>query len=255
MIVDFLKDLNPAQREACEHINGPLLVLAGAGSGKTRVLTHRIAHLIRSQKVSPQSILAVTFTNKAAGEMRSRIEGIIGPLGKVVWVSTFHSACLRILRRHAQAIGYDPSFLIYDDTDQLTLIKNILKETGILNKAIKPQAIQAAINHAKNDQMTPKIFASKPLNFFEEMVSEVFYAYQEALKENNAMDFSDLINQAIRLFEECPDITKIYQNNLEYIMVDEYQDTNPAQYRWLSLLMEGRECQNLFVVGDEDQSI
>lgn len=256
--MDLLAQLNPAQRQAAQHVDGPVLVLAGAGSGKTRVLTSRIAHLIRDHHVAPNHILAVTFTNKAAQEMRERVVNIVGSVAQVIWLSTFHSTCLRILRRHAVEIGYENAFVIYDDTDQKTLLKQIIQDLQYNERAFAPQAVQWAINSAKNDQMTPDIYEQQPLNFFQERVAVIYRRYQAALLKNNAMDFADLINQAIRLFEEKPDVLRLYQRTFKYVMVDEYQDTNPSQYRLLSLITDRDNpdaAHNLFVVGDEDQSI
>lgn len=229
------------------------MILAGAGSGKTRVLTHRIAYLIKEKGVSPHSILAITFTNKAAGEMKDRLVGMVGPVTPQMWVSTFHSACVRILRRNADMLGYKNSFTIYDAGDQRTLVQNILKEFNLDDKKFPVRAIQEQISRAKNQLYTPEMFDRQASGYHDSKVAEVYYRYQENLKANNCMDFDDLIMQAVILLSRFPDLLGFYQNRFQYVMVDEYQDTNHAQYMLVKLLTESH--RNLCVVGDDDQSI
>jgi len=249
--MDTLKGLNPEQKKAVKHHQGPLLILAGAGSGKTRVLTHRIAHLIYEYGVSPYNILAVTFTNKAAGEMKERIENLISADSKAIWMSTFHSICVRILRREINKLGYNTNFVIFDTSDQRTLIKNILKELNIDTKKFNPRAVLGTISSAKNQLISPKDYESN--NYFEEVVKQVYELYQERLKGNNALDFDDLIMKTVELFEEYPLVLEHYQERFKYILVDEYQDVNHAQYRLINLLAE--KYKNICVVGDDDQGI
>jgi len=246
-----LDHLNPEQREAVLCTEGPLLIFAGAGSGKTRVLVHRIAHLVQDCGVSPWQIFAVTFTNKAAGEMRERIERLLGHHAQDLWISTFHSAGVRILRRHIQKLGYGPAFVIYDDSDQMTLIKKCLEELSINPKIFNPRMVQSRIDAAKNELVGPDKFSSD--DFIGERVAKIYELYSKKLKENNAVDFGDLLLLPVKLFEEHPQVLAEYQNRLRYLMVDEYQDTNHAQYRLVSLL--AGERRNLCVVGDDDQSI
>lgn len=249
--MDTLKGLNPEQKKAVKHHQGPLLILAGAGSGKTRVLTHRIAHLIYEYGVSPYNILAVTFTNKAAGEMKERIENLISTDSKGIWMSTFHSICVRILRREINKLGYNTNFVIFDSSDQRTLIKNILKELNIDTKKFNPRAILGMISSAKNQLILPKNYESN--NYFEEIVRQVYELYQKKLKENNALDFDDLIMKTVELFQEYPLVLEHYQERFKYILVDEYQDVNHAQYKLINLLAE--KNKNICVVGDDDQGI
>lgn len=250
---DLLGTLNLVQREAVLHQEGPLLILAGAGSGKTRVLTHRIGYLIKHAGVSPFNILAITFTNKAAGEMKERLEHIVGPLAKDAWVSTFHSACMRILRREGEKIGYGRNFVIYDSDDQQRLIKSCLQELNIDEKRFNPKAIAGAISSAKNVLMDPTAYERKSYDFFAQTAAKVYHLYQRKLKANLAMDFDDLLMQCVRLFQEYPHVLEYHQNKFRYIHVDEYQDTNHAQYTWVKLLAE--KYRNLCVVGDDDQSV
>ncbi|MTV48181.1 DNA helicase PcrA [Heliobacillus mobilis] len=250
---DFLGSLNPVQREAVLHQEGPLLILAGAGSGKTRVLTHRIAHMIEQSRISPFHILAITFTNKAAGEMKERLGHLIGPRAKDVWMSTFHSACMRILRREGEKIGYDRNFVIYDSDDQQRLIKECLKELNLDDKRFKPQAISAGISSAKNILMDPIGYERQAYDYFAQITAKVYHVYQRKLKSNMAVDFDDLLMLTVRLFREYPQVLDYYQDRFQYIHVDEYQDTNHAQYTWVKLLAE--KYRNLCVVGDDDQSI
>jgi DNA helicase-2/ATP-dependent DNA helicase PcrA len=252
-LIDFLKDLNPAQREAVTYVSGPLLVLAGAGSGKTRVLAYRIAYLVGVEKIDPQKILAVTFTNKAAGEMKSRVEKLLGKAGFDIWVSTFHSLCARILRVEAGVLGYTRSFSIYDEDDQLSLIKKCMEELNISIKEFSKEAIQNHISKAKDKLIDWQEYASLTHDFFEEKVAKVYELYEKKTKEANAFDFDDLIMKAVEIFSNYPPILNKYQNRFEYILVDEYQDTNHAQYVLVNLLAS--KNRNLCVVGDEDQSI
>jgi DNA helicase-2/ATP-dependent DNA helicase PcrA len=252
-LIDFLKDLNPAQREAASHASGPLLILAGAGSGKTRVLAYRIAYLVGVEKIDPQKILAVTFTNKAAGEMKSRVEKLLGRAGFDIWVSTFHSLCARILRVEAGVLGYTRAFSIYDEDDQLSLIKKCMEELNISTKEFSKEAIQSYISKAKDKLIDWQEYASLTHDFFEEKVAKVYELYEKKIKEANAFDFDDLIMKTAEIFKNYPPILKKYQNRFEYILVDEYQDTNHAQYVLVNLLAS--KNRNLCVVGDEDQSI
>lgn len=250
---ELLAGLNPKQKEAVLHTEGPLLIMAGAGSGKTRVLTHRIAYLIEEKNVNPWNILAITFTNKAAREMKERVNGILGQGGEDVWVSTFHSMCVRILRRDVDAIGYDRNFTILDGSDQLTLMKRILKDLNIDPKKYDPRSILGSISNAKNELLTPETYAERQGSFFEEIVARCYEAYQKALRNNQSMDFDDLIMNTIRLFEENENVLTYYQNKFHYLHVDEYQDTNHAQYTLVNML--AARFRNLCVVGDADQSI
>ena len=252
--MDYLKDLNPPQREAVLHGDGPLLILAGAGSGKTRVITTRIAHLIRERGVAPDNILAVTFTNKAANEMRERVERMLDiPLDRL-WISTFHSACVRILRRHITALGYKRSFVIYDETDRASLIKACAADLGIDAERYQPRAIGARISALKNNLVDEVEFAKKGGLFgFEEAVARVYALYQAKLREADGLDFDDLLMLTVRLFERHREVLRYYQGLFHHILIDEYQDTNHAQYRMVRLLT--LERKNLCVVGDDDQSI
>ncbi|MBR5318751.1 MAG: DNA helicase PcrA [Peptococcaceae bacterium] len=249
-----LSQLNMPQREAVECTEGPLLILAGAGSGKTRVLTTRIAYLIYEKRVAPWNILAITFTNKAAQEMRERIVALVGQDGEKVWASTFHSTCVRILRNEINYIGYDTSFVIYDDADQQTLIKMILKEQNLDEKKFPPRGVAARISTHKNELRTPEMAYREAMgDFAEEKHAEIYRMYQERLKQNNALDFDDLIMLTVQLFRDYPEVLERYQERFRYILVDEYQDTNMAQYVLVKLLASRYE--NLCVVGDDDQSI
>ncbi|HZG87464.1 DNA helicase PcrA [Paenibacillus sp.] len=252
-IREAVTKLNPRQREAVEATDGPLLVLAGAGSGKTRVLTHRIAYLIGAKKVAPWAILAITFTNKAAREMQERVAKLVGPQGQDIWVSTFHSMCVRILRRDIGRIGFSQSFSILDSGDQLSVIRNCMKDLNIDSKKFEPRAVQAAISNAKNELITPEQFEQKIGDYFDGIVAKVYKKYQERLKANNSLDFDDLIMTTIRLFQEEPQVLEFYQNKFQYIHVDEYQDTNRAQYMLCKMLAD--KHHRICVVGDSDQSI
>lgn len=245
--------LNPKQREAAVATEGPLLIMAGAGSGKTRVLTHRIACLIAKRIAAPWSILAITFTNKAAREMQERVSRLVGPSGKDIWVSTFHSMCVRILRKDIERIGYGSNFSILDSTDQLSVIRSVMKEQNIDTKKFDPRAVQAAISGAKNELLTPEKYEQRQGDYFQTIVAKVYKQYQRRLKSNNSLDFDDLIMQTIQLFRDVPDVLAFYQNKFRYIHVDEYQDTNRAQYMLCRLLADRH--RNICVVGDSDQSI
>ena len=249
-MTDLLAQLNPMQQLAVKHDTGPLLLLAGAGSGKTRALTHRIAWLIRQYKVDPWQILAVTFTNKAAGEMKARLEELLGD-SQGLWVSTFHSACVRILRQEIEALGFNRNFTIYDDQDQERLLKVILQELGIDEKQLKPRAVAAAIDRAKNKGVWPEQLQDN--DYQAEQVTRIYALYQERLKQANALDFGDLLMQTVRLFEDHPEVLEKYRQRFHYVLVDEFQDTNQVQYRLIHLLASGHG--NLCVVGDDDQSI
>lgn len=250
--MDILANLNPAQAEAVKHTEGPLLVLAGAGSGKTRVLTHRIAMLLE-QGVRPYNILAITFTNKAAAEMRTRVERLVPQQAKDLWVSTFHSACLRILRREIQALGYTSNFSIYDDADQQTLVKECLRELQIDEKKFQPRGMLSAISGAKNKFLTPTQYERQAYDYFEQVAASVYRLYQAKLFKNNALDFDDLLMLAVKLFQEHPHVLGYYQTKFKYILVDEYQDTNHTQYVLVNMLAQRH--RNICVVGDPNQSI
>ncbi|AZO96263.1 DNA helicase PcrA [Halocella sp. SP3-1] len=249
----ILKGLNPEQQKAVEHLNGPLLVLAGAGSGKTRVLTRRIAYLIDHYRVSPYNILAVTFTNKAAEEMKERVASLLDSLGGTIWVSTFHSFCVRILRRDITKIGYSDNFVIYDTSDQKTVVKGVFKELNIDPKRTKPAAVLAEISHAKNELISVEEYQAGSGDYFSQISAPVYQRYQDRLKENNALDFDDLIMKTVDLFREYPLVLEHYQERFKYISVDEYQDVNTAQYQLVHLL--AAKYRNLCVVGDPDQGI
>lgn len=249
----MIDGLNQEQQEAVRHNEGPLLIMAGAGSGKTRVLTNRIAHLIGEKGVPHWSILAITFTNKAAREMKERVKQNVGADAEGMWISTFHSMCVRILRRDIDRIGYNRNFTILDGSDQLTVIKRIIKEQNIDSKKFDPRAILGMISSAKNELKTAKEYDKTADGYFESVASTVYEVYERELKRNQALDFDDLIMTTIRLFNQVPDVLEYYQRRFRYIMVDEYQDTNHAQYRLVKLLADRHK--NLCVVGDSDQSI
>ena len=246
--------LNPMQREAVFHTEGPLLVLAGAGSGKTRVLTHRIAYLIEEKRVAPWNIMAITFTNKAAAEMRERVDKIVGEGAEAIWVSTFHSSCVRILRRFIDRLGYDTNFTIYDGDDQKTLMKQVLKKMQADPKQFKERAVLSRISAAKNDRITADEFEQQAgADFREKKIAQIYREYQKELKKNNALDFDDLLVKTVELFEANADVLEYYQDKFRYIMVDEYQDTNLVQFKLVDLL--AKKYRNICVVGDDDQSI
>lgn len=246
--------LNDMQKRAVMHTEGPLLVLAGAGSGKTRVLTHRIAYLIEEKGVNPWNILAITFTNKAAGEMRERVNKIVGAGAEMIWVSTFHSACVRILRRHIDNIGFGTNFTIYDADDQKTVMRDLCRRMDIDTRIYKERALLNRISSFKDRLISPEEAYREAAGEYGQMkVADVYGMYQETLKKNNALDFDDLIVKTIELFKKCPDVLENYQERFKYVMVDEYQDTNTAQFHLVRLLAGG--YNNLCVVGDDDQSI
>ena len=246
--------LNDRQKEAVLCTEGPLLILAGAGSGKTRVLTHRIAYLIEECGVNPWNILAITFTNKAAGEMRERVDKIVGFGSDSVWVSTFHSTCVRILRRHIDLLGYDTNFTIYDTDDQKSVMKDVIRSLDLDPKIYKERTFLGVISHAKDELISPEEFLiNAGLDYKQQLYGRAYREYQIALKKNNALDFDDLIVKTVELFRSHPEVLDYYQERFKYIMVDEYQDTNTAQFKFVSLLAQ--KYQNLCVVGDDDQSI
>ena len=252
--MSIYETLNDMQQKAVYHTEGPLLILAGAGSGKTRVLTHRIAYLIGEKGVNPWNILAITFTNKAAQEMRERVDQIVGSDGGSVWVSTFHSTCVRILRRYIDRLGYDNNFTIYDTDDQKTLMKDVCRRLDVDTKQYKERALLAAISHAKDELLTPDdMERNAGGDFREKRIAEIYREYQASLRRNNALDFDDLIVKTVELFRKCGEVLEYWQDRFRYIMVDEYQDTNTAQFKFVSLLAS--KYENLCVVGDDDQSI
>ena len=246
--------LNEPQREAVYHTDGPLLILAGAGSGKTRVLTHRIAYLIGERDVNPWNILAITFTNKAAEEMRQRVDNLVGFGAESVWVSTFHSACVRILRRFIDRLGYENHFTIYDTDDQKTLIKEVCRKVDVDTKVFKERSLLSAISSAKNEMILPDEFELNAGGDFAKMkIAKVYREYEAQMRANNALDFDDLLVKTVQLLQTQPDVLESYQERFRYIMVDEYQDTNTVQFQLVSLL--AGKYKNLCVVGDDDQSI
>jgi DNA helicase-2/ATP-dependent DNA helicase PcrA len=249
----YLADLNPAQREAVLTTEGPLLVIAGAGSGKTRVLTHRVAHLLATQGVKPNEILAITFTNKAAGEMKERVERTVGTIARAIWIMTFHAACGRILRREAERLGYRSSFTIYDQADQVRLVKACLEELERDPKRFVPRGIHAQISNAKNQLIGPADYASRVASFYDQTVADVYELYQRRLFGSNAVDFDDMLMLTVDVLQRFPEAREKWAKSFRYVLVDEYQDTNHAQYVLLKLLAQ--EHQNLMVVGDPDQSI
>ena len=249
-----LDTLNPAQREAVEKTEGPVLILAGAGSGKTRVLTTRIGHLIEDKGVQPANILAITFTNKAANEMRERVEETLDSDASDMWISTFHSCCVRILRKDINRIGYNRSFVIYDSADQVTLVKDCLKELNLSDKVFEPKVIISTISGAKDKLYDPKQFKAMHMNDNRmSKIADVYALYQDRLKRNSALDFDDLIFKTVELLKSDKEVLDYYRNRFKYIMVDEYQDTSKAQYQFINIL--DKEHQNICVVGDDDQSI
>ena len=252
-IDELLEGLNQPQSQAVETPGGPLLVLAGAGSGKTRVLTHRVAFLIAAQGVKPQEILAITFTNKAANEMKDRIEALVGPIARTMWISTFHAACARILRREAQQLGYQRNFTIYDVSDQVRLVRRCLIELGLDVKRFPPKGIHAVISSAKNRLINAEEFSGMVENFFDDTVTKTYELYEKKLFANNAMDFDDLILRTVDLFRRFPERLEHYQKAFRHVLVDEYQDTNHAQYVLVNMF--AHEHRNICVVGDDDQSI
>lgn len=251
--MDLRQELNEAQYEAVTYLGGPLLVIAGAGSGKTRVLTYRIAHLMETVGVSPHQILAVTFTNKASREMRERIDQRVGPAAEQLWMGTFHSTCVQILRRYADRIGHSPRFTIFDTTDQLTTVRNCLKELNFDSKNFEPRTVLGAISKAKNERISPAEYLDRAGDYWERQVGRLYKAYDEKLFEAKAFDFDDLLVKTVDLFEQVPDVLAMFQHRFQHILVDEYQDTNHVQYLIVKLLASHH--RNLCVVGDADQSI
>jgi DNA helicase-2/ATP-dependent DNA helicase PcrA len=249
----YLADLNPAQREAVLHTEGPVLVVAGAGSGKTRVLTRRIAHLLGAVGVKPPEILAITFTNKAAAEMRERVTDLVGPPARAAWVMTFHAACGRILRSEAKRLGYRSTFTIYDSADQVRLVKRCLEELDRDPKRFTPRGIHSQISNAKNQLVGPEQYAERVASFYDQTVADVYDLYQKRLFASNAVDFDDMLYLTVEVLERFPEAREKWQDAFRYVLVDEYQDTNHAQYRLLQLLAE--KHRNVFAVGDPDQSI
>ena len=252
---NLLSSLNNVQREAVQHTEGPLLILSGAGSGKTRVITHRIAYLIKHHRVSPFRILAVTFTNKAANEMKERLDSLVGEgVSKNLWVATFHATCARILRRDIEQLdGFTRSFTIFDKSEQLTVVKDILRRHGLDDKSYNPRSIHDLISKAKNDFIQPSNYADTAEGYYEKIVSKVYPDYQNTLRKNNALDFDDLLNFTVKLLKSYPDILEYYQEKFAHVLVDEYQDTNQCQYELVRFL--AGEKKNVCVVGDDDQSI
>lgn len=252
--MDLKALLNKEQYEGAVTVEGPVLILAGAGSGKTRVLTHRMAHMIEDLNIFPYKILAITFTNKAAREMKERVVSLIGEKAEDMWISTFHSTCVRILRREIEKIGYKKNFTIYDSSDQKTLLKECIKALQINDKDISEQEIMGKISRAKDNMLSPdSYYRQHESNFREKKIAEVYKMYQKRLKENNALDFDDLIFKTVELFKKDAETLEFYQRKFQYIMVDEYQDTNAVQYELVRLLAE--KHRNICVVGDDDQSI
>ena len=249
---EILEGLNDRQYEAVINTEGPCLVIAGAGSGKTKVLTHKIAYLIQEKKALPWNILAITFTNKAANEMKERIANLVGDQAKDMWIGTFHSICVRILRKFIDRIGFDSSFIIFDTTDQKTLIKRCLKELEMDDKLFSDKSVLSEISNAKNDMNEPETYALKVKgDFRKEKIAEVYKLYQRRLKENNAIDFDDIINYTIKILTENPDVLEYYSNKFQYILVDEYQDTNKSQFTLIA--QKKKKNGNITVVGDNDQ--
>ncbi|MDI6891388.1 MAG: DNA helicase PcrA [Actinomycetota bacterium] len=251
--MELLQDLSPVQRDAVTHIEGPLLMLAGAGSGKTRVLTYRVAYLIKEKGVNPQSILAITFTNKAAEEMKERIEQLIGEISERMWIGTFHATCAKILRKEAHRLGYKRNFVIYDQGDSNRLVSACLKDLNLDTKRFPPTSMASAISAAKNELIDAETFASRAQTYLDKVIADVYHLYQQKIYQSNAMDFDDLIMFVVNLFQLFPNVLKAYQEKFKYILIDEYQDTNHAQYVFVNLLAGG--YRNLAVVGDPDQSI
>ena len=251
--MSLLDDLNPVQQKAVLETEGPILVFAGAGSGKTRVLTYRIAYLVQEKGILPWNIFAVTFTNKAADEMRERVERLLGGSAKGTWISTFHSACARILRQHIEHLGFQRNFVIYDEQDQERHLKAVLKELELDFRMFHPRAVRAAIEGLKNEGITPDQYLPDTYNIFQKRVALVYQRYQEDLRRNNALDFGDLLTFVTILFRRFPEILRSYQEQCRYVMVDEFQDTNLIQYLLLQQIVE--KYRNICVVGDDDQSI
>ena len=252
--VDIISELNDKQRDAVLSVEGPCLVIAGAGSGKTKVLTHKIAYLMDNVGVKPWNILAITFTNKAANEMKERVEKLVGDVAKDMWIGTFHSICVRILRRYIDRIGFTSSFAIFDTSDQRTLVKQCIKQLNLDDKLFTDRSILSEISNAKNDMLEPAEYLARTNGEFrKETIAEVYKMYQQKLRDNNAIDFDDIINYTIKVLGENPDVLEYYSNKFEYVLVDEYQDTNKAQFTLISML--AARYGNITVVGDNDQGI
>ena len=251
---EIIEELNDKQKEAVLHVEGPCLVIAGAGSGKTKVLTHKIAYLMHEKGVKPWNILAITFTNKAANEMKERVEKLVGEVAKDMWIGTFHSICVRILRRYIDRIGFSSSFIIFDTSDQRSLVKQCLKEQNIDDKMFTDRSVLSEISNAKNEMLEPDMYKMRTNGEFrKETIAQIYSSYQKKLKENNAIDFDDIINYTIKILSENPDVLEYYSNKFEYVLVDEYQDTNKAQFTLVSIL--AARHGNITVVGDNDQGI
>src|SRR3954469_14616217 len=250
---ELVSGLNPAQREAVAHRGGPLLVVAGAGSGKTRVLTHRIAWLIVEEGLSPFEILAITFTNKASAEMRQRVGALVGPVAEKMWVSTFHAACVRILRRDGKRLGSPSSFTIYDQADAVRLTGYVIRDLGLDPKKFPPRSVHAAISMAKNDNISAEQFRERAGAIFERKIADVYVEYQQRLRKAGAMDFDDLLMVTGTLFRQHPEVLSHYRHRFKHVLVDEYQDTNTVQNELVIQLAS--EHRNICVVGDTDQSI
>ena len=253
--MNILDGLNNMQKEAVLTTDGPLLVLAGAGSGKTTVLTRRIAHIIAEQKAKPWQILAITFTNKAAAEMMSRITALVPDNAADMWIKTFHSACLRILRYDIDKLGgkYTSVFNVYDTSDQKRLVKDTIKALNLSEDMYPVKMLLSRISDCKNKGITPEEFENSVYDFKQKNIARIYSHYQKSLEDNNSLDFDDLLTKTVELFEKCPDVLEYYQNKFKYILVDEYQDTNNIQYRLVAML--AKKHRNLCVVGDDDQSI
>ena len=251
---NLIEGLNNKQKEAVLQTEGPCLVIAGAGSGKTKVLTHKIAYLISQKNVNPWNILAITFTNKAASEMKQRVENIIGNVAQEMWMGTFHSICVRILRKYIDRIGFDTSFLIFDTQDQRTIVKECLKNLNIDDKMFTDRSVLSEISNAKNEMLSPKEYQNKYSGEYrKETIGKVYELYQKKLKENNAIDFDDIINYTIDILTNNPDVLEHYTEKFKYVLIDEYQDTNKAQFTLVSILAS--RYGNITVVGDNDQGI
>ena len=244
---ELLKGLNDKQYQAVTNTEGPCLVIAGAGSGKTKVLTHKIAYIIQEKQIKPWNILAITFTNKAANEMKERIANLVGDSAKDIWMGTFHSICVRILRKFIDRIGFDSSFIIFDTSDQKTMIKGCMKDLGIDDKTLTDRNIQYEISNAKNDMLTPEVFGARAGgDYRKELIAKVYSLYQKRLKDNNAIDFDDIINFTIKILMENEDVLTYYADKFQYILVDEYQDTNKSQFTLITMLAATH--QNKFIL-------
>ena len=252
--IEILKDLNDKQREAVLSTTGPCLVIAGAGSGKTKVLTHKIAYLMQYVGVKPWNILAITFTNKAANEMKERVENLVGEVANDMWIGTFHAICVKILRKYIDRIGFTSSFAIFDTSDQRTIVKQCMKQLEIDDKLFTDRSVLSEISNSKNEMLEPEEYALRTNGEFrKQTIAEIYKLYQKKLRENNAIDFDDIINYTIKILSENPDVLEYYSNKFEYVLVDEYQDTNKAQFTLVSML--AARFGNITVVGDNDQGI